>query len=69
MKRVALRRKDGDGHGSKRAEERGRPKQTWWDRVRDDFKEKGMFGKEVYDRIYRQASTPHQSGNCFSKLN
>ena len=29
---------------------RGRPKSRWLDRVRDDIKEKGLSGKEVYDR-------------------
>ena len=29
---------------------RGRPKRRWLDRVRDDIKEKGLSGEEVYDR-------------------
>ena len=29
---------------------RGRPKRRWLDKVRDDIKEKGLSGKEVYDR-------------------
>ena len=29
---------------------RGRPKSRWLDRVRDDINEKGLSGKEVYDR-------------------
>ena len=29
---------------------RGRPKKCWLDRVRDDIKEKGLSGEEVYDR-------------------
>ena len=29
---------------------RGRPKRRWLDRVRDDIKERGLFGEEVYDR-------------------
>ena len=30
--------------------ERGRPNRRWLDRVRDDIKEKGLSGEEVYDR-------------------
>ena len=31
--------------------------------IRDDIREKGLSGEEVYDRdVYRQISTPHQSG-------
>ena len=28
---------------------RGRPKRRWLDRVRDDIKEKGLSGEELYD--------------------
>ena len=28
---------------------RGRPKRRWLDKVRDDIKEKGLSGDEVYD--------------------
>ena len=28
----------------------GRPKRRWLDRVRDDIKEKGLSGEDVYDR-------------------
>ena len=28
----------------------GRPKRRWLDRVKDDIKEKGLSGEEVYDR-------------------
>ena len=30
---------------------RGRPKRRWLDRVRDDIKEKGLSGEELYDRV------------------
>ena len=33
-----------------RRRKRGRPKRRWLDRVRDDIKEKGLSGEEVYDR-------------------
>ena len=37
---------------------RGRPKRRWFDRVRDDIKEKGLSGEEVYDRAtWRRMST------------
>ena len=48
---------------------RGRPKRRWLDKVKDDFKEKGLSAEEVYDRvIWRHAlcqrtSTTHKSGN------
>ena len=29
---------------------RGRPKRRWLGRVKDDIKEKGLSGEEVYDR-------------------
>ena len=29
----------------------GKPKRRWLDRVRDDIKEKGLSGEEVYDRV------------------
>ena len=44
---------------------RGRPKRRWLDKVKNDINEKGMSGEEVYDHAtyYRQASTPHKSGD------
>ena len=29
---------------------RGKPRRRWLDRVRDDIKEKGRSGEELYDR-------------------
>ena len=43
-KRGALFRWDGDGNGSSR----GNPKRRWSDMVRDDIREKGLSGEDVY---------------------
>ena len=40
-------RNDGDGNG--RAT-RGMPKRRWFDSVRNDIREKGLSGEELYDR-------------------
>ena len=46
-----------------RSRRRGRPKKRWVDCVKDDPREKGLSGEEVYDRgDYRSISTPHRSG-------
>ena len=47
---------------------RGKPKRRWLDKVRDDIKEKGLSGEEVYDRAtwrrtYHRTSTPNKIGN------
>ena len=39
------------------------PYRRWLDRVRDDIKEKGLLGEEVYDHATNRSSTPHKSGN------
>ena len=36
----------------------------WTERERDDIKETGLSGEEVYDRA---TSTPHKSGNNMKK--
>ena len=37
---------------------RGRPKKRWTDYVKDDLREKGLSGEEVYDRAaWRQLSS------------
>ena len=47
-KRGALRRKEGDGNESTREKKRERPRRRWLDKVKDDIKEKGLSGDEVY---------------------
>ena len=43
--------KGGDGNESrKKRRKRGRPKRRWLDKAKDDIKEKGLSGEEVYDR-------------------
>ena len=38
---------------------RGRPKRICLDRVKDDIKDKGLSGEEVYDSVtYRQTNSP-----------
>ena len=46
-KRGTLRRKEGDGN-------EGIPKRRWLDKAKDDIKEKGLSGDEVYDRATRR---------------
>ena len=51
-----------------RTRKRGRPKRRWFDKVKDDIKEKGLSADEVYDRdtwraVCHRTSTPHKSGN------
>ena len=37
---------------------RGRPKRRWLDKVKDDIKEKGLSGEEVFDRVtWRRVSS------------
>ena len=38
---------------------RGRPKKRWADRVKDDLREKGLSGVEVYDRAARRRLSSH----------
>ena len=49
---------------------RGRPKRRWLERVRDDMKEHGFSGEEMYDRATRRrrrisarTSSQHKLGN------
>ena len=42
--------------GSRR---RGRPKKRWMDCVKDDLREKGLSGEEVYDRAARKILSSH----------
>ena len=47
---TALCGKKDDGNGSKTKKEETKPKKILYDSMRDDIKEKGLSGEDVYDR-------------------
>ena len=56
----------GDGTGSTREKEEMKANRRWLDRVRDDIKDKGLLGEEVYHLhggVCHRTSAPHKSEN------
>ena len=58
----------------RRKRKRGRPGRRWLDKVRDDIKENGLSGEEMYHRatwrrICHRTSTPHKSVNKMNRKN
>ena len=54
-----VRRKEGDGYRSARKQERKTEEEVWADCVKDDLREKGLSGEEVYDRAAWRRLSSH----------
>ena len=57
--KIRVRRKEGDGIEVQGSGRRGRPKKRWVDCVKDDLREKGLSGEEVYDRAAWRRLSSH----------